>query len=146
MKKILAVVFIPIVLTACVSLSPNVQLSHDGAPQGELLVFREKAFLASGVGLYFGESDKYYFVLDNGGYSRVKIDAGEHVFQAKAHASPAFELRVNVQEGKLTCLKGKVNSIGWGVIMFPIIGNLVNTFVLEQVECPTQESLVVLKK
>jgi hypothetical protein len=109
-------------------------------PQGEILVYREPASLASWVGLYFGESDKYFFVLDNKEYSRVKIDAGEHVFQAKAHASPAFELKVRVDPDKTTCLKGSANLAVAGAIIIPILGNTLNTFVLEVVECPVTGS------
>ena len=139
MKKIC--VLFSVLVSACASVSTDVRLTHDGVPQAELLVFRESLFLASAVGLYFGESGKYFFVLDNDEYARVKIDAGAHIFQAKAHASPAFELKVNVEAGKTTCIKGHANSAAAGALLIPFIGNAVSSFVLEQVECPNDKVL-----
>jgi hypothetical protein len=134
MKKIMLIPLLA--LSGCASVATDAVLTHEGSPQGELLVYRESAFLAGGVGLYVGESDKYFFVLDNSEYAKVKIDAGEYVFQAKAHASPASELRVTVKPDQLTCLKGKPNSAVAAAMMIPIVGNTVSSFVLEQVECP----------
>lgn len=139
MKKI--GLLLPVFIAACASISTDVKLTHEGVPQAELLVFREPALLAGGMGLYFGESDKYFFILENGEYSRVKIDAGEHVFQAKAHASPAFDLKVDVKTGKTTCIKGKANPKVAGVVLIPLVGNMVSSFMLEEVECPSDDVL-----
>jgi hypothetical protein len=81
--------------------------------------------------------------LDYGEYSRLKIDAGEHVFRAKAHANPEFKLKVDVKAGKTTCIKGKGNpEVSVGLVM-PFVSNIVSTFIIEEVECPRDD---VLKK
>ena len=137
MKKLC--VLLLVLVSACVSVSTDVKLTHEGVPQAELLVFTSRS------GLYFGESDKYFFVLSSDEYARVKIDAGGHLFQAKNHASPAFELKVNLDPGKTTCIKGHANPVVLGAVLIPIIGNTVNHFVLEEVECPSDEVLKTYK-
>jgi len=143
MKKLC--VLLLVLVSACVSVSTDVKLTHESVPQAELLVFRESAVLASGSGLYFGESDKYFFVLSNDEYARVKIDAGGHLFQAKVHASPAFELRLNLHPRKTTCIKGHANTAAAAAVVIPIIGNMYSNFVLEEVECPSDEVLKTYK-
>ena len=138
-------VLLSVLISGCASVSSDVKLTHEGVPQAELLVFRESASLAAGMGLYFGESDNYFFVLSNDEYARVKIDAGGHLFQAKAHASPAFELKLNLDPGKTTCIKGHANTAAAGAMLIPIIGNTVSSFVLEEVDCPSEGVLKTYK-
>ncbi len=132
-------------LASCASISVQPITLTEGKPQAELLVFREPAFLAGGMGLYFGESEKYFFVLDNAQYSRIKINAGRYIFQAKAHASPAFELEVDAKAESTTCIKGKANPTVAGAVLIPFLGNMISSFMLEQVDCPNDDALKAYK-
>ncbi len=143
MKKI--ILLLSVFFTGCASVSTHPIKLTEGVPQADLLVFREPAFLAGGMGLYFGESDKYFFVLDNSQYYRIKINSGRHIFQAKAHASPAFDLEVDAKAESTICIKGKANPTVAGAVLIPFLGNMVSSFMLEQVDCPNDDALKAYK-
>lgn len=59
-------------------------------------------------------------------------NAGKYTLQAKASGSPAFEFPIEIEAGKLTCLKGGVDDASRGAVIIPIVGNMVNSYQLEK--------------
>ncbi|WP_372860785.1 hypothetical protein [Spongiibacter sp.] len=139
MKKLIILGLI--VLSGCTTLSNDYSFVTEGSETSELLVYRESAFQAGAASLYVGEGDQYFMKLRNDQYSVVEIDSGNHVLQAKADASPASILEVDLVPGKTTCIASKPNREMLGAAIIPIIANMVPTFLLEKTECPTPEIL-----
>ncbi|MBO9492042.1 hypothetical protein J7384_16900 [Endozoicomonas sp. G2_1] len=133
-------------LSACTSLSKGVQLVTEGNSTSEVLVYRTGAFQAGAVSMYFGENNKYFVKLRNNQFSQFKINSGEHIFQAKADASPSSTLNVNLPENTLTCLHVEPNPDMLGAVIVPIVANMVPTFVLKSVDCPNFEELKKYQK
>jgi hypothetical protein len=128
--------------TGCTSLSNDVKLVTDSNKEpAKLLVYREGAFQAGAVSLYVGKDDKYFLKLRNDQYGEVNIDAGSHTLLAKADASPSSELQVTLLPKERLCLASKPNPKMLGAVIIPLVANMVPTFVLEQIECPSSAVL-----
>ena len=91
--------------------------------------------------MYLGEDDKYFVKLRNNQYSKFKINSGEHLFQAKADASPSSKLKINLPENTTVCLRALPNPQMLGAVAVPIVANMVPTFIIEKTECPSSEKL-----
>jgi hypothetical protein len=61
--------------------------------------------------------------------------------QAKADASPASELGVNLSSGDTVCLKGEPNPDSLAAVIIPFAGNMIPTFILKEVGYPSQDEL-----
>ena len=138
-KKLILATFMAI--TGCTSISNDVEVVTAGSSTSEILVYRESKFHASATGLYVGKNDKYFMKLKNGQFSTETINSGKHIFQAKADASPASTIDVELAPGETVCLKAEPNPETLKAIAFPIIGNILPTFLLKKVDCPTEAEL-----
>lgn len=139
MKK--SLIFSLVLLPGCTTLSNDYVLVTEGKDTSKLLVYREASFQAGATSLYIGENDKYFIKLRNDQYSVVDIDSGEHVLQAKADASPASTLDINLAPGKTKCVASRPNrKMLWAAII-PIVANMVPSFLLEEKACPPPEVL-----
>ncbi|HCS27453.1 MAG TPA: hypothetical protein DIW43_08355 [Spongiibacteraceae bacterium] len=139
MKRIF--VLATIVLSGCASLSENVALTSNGIEPSKVLIYREGSFHAGGASLYVGKDEQYFLKLKNDQYSQFFIDSGRHLLQAKASGSPASTLELDLLPGQTTCVKARPNAKSLGAILIPIVGNMVPTFMMENVSCPTQEEI-----
>ena len=135
------IIFSLVIVSGCTTLSKDVQLVTKGSDTSEVVVFREGAFHAGGVSLYVGKNDKYFLKLRNDQYGKFTINAGKYTLQAKADASPASELGVNLSSGDTVCLKGEPNPDSLAAIIIPFAGNMIPTFILKEVDCPSQDEL-----
>ena len=146
--KFLGIVFLAFFLaTGCTSVSKNVELvTKNNEEIADLLVYRESAFQAGAVSLYIGKNDEYFLELANDEYGQVKIDAGKYVIQAKASGSPSSEIAIELKTNQTICLASKPNPEMLGAIAIPLVANMVPTFVLEQVTCPSEEVLNKFKR
>ncbi|MDP5137326.1 hypothetical protein [Rheinheimera baltica] len=141
--KFLGIIFLALfVSTGCTSISKDVRLVSDTNKDiASLLIYREKAFQAGAVSLYVGKDDKYFMELGNDEYGQVEIDAGKHLIQAKASGSPSSALQIELAKNQTVCLLSKPNPEMLGAMLIPLVANMVPTFVLEQVDCPSAEKL-----
>ncbi|RUO18512.1 hypothetical protein CWE08_11385 [Aliidiomarina iranensis] len=146
--RFLAIVFLPlIVFTGCTSISTDAQLvTNTNKGTASILVYRESAFQAGGVSLFVGKDDEYFMELRNNQYAQVEIDAGKHLIQAKASGSPPSSIDIELEENKTVCLAGKPNPEMAGAMLIPFVANMVPTFTLEKVSCPSAEKLEELTR
>lgn len=139
MKKF--VVLAAVVLSGCASVTENLDLTSNNSPASKVLVYREGSFHAGGTSLLIGREEQYFLKLKNDQYSEFEIDSGRQVLQAKASGSPASQLELDLAPGEKTCLKAKPNPKSLGAILIPLVGNMVPTFNMSKVPCPSDEYL-----
>lgn len=108
----------------------------------QVLIYRESAFNAAGVPMIIGEDKSDYKQLWNEDYVELIFDEGSHVLYVRSNqADVPFRLPVELkQEGK-KCLKGYANPSNWMKVFFPPAYFMGNTFLLEEVPCPSGEEL-----
>ncbi len=146
--KLLGVIFLALLLlSGCTTVSKNVKLVTENSNEAAvLLVYRESAFQAGAVSLYIGKNDEYFLELANDEFGLVKIDAGKYFIQAKASGSPSSEIEVDLVANQTTCLASIPNPEMLGATIIPLVANMVPTFVLEKVTCPSEEALKNLSR
>ncbi|HIG62451.1 MAG TPA: hypothetical protein EYQ22_16330 [Gammaproteobacteria bacterium] len=135
------VMVIAIFLSGCTTLSKNVQLVSEGTTQSEIVIYRASAFQAGAVSMYLGEKNRYFIELQNNQYAKFMIDSGNHLFQAKANASPASELYLETKPNVKYCLTVEPNPDMLGAVIIPLIANMVPTFIVKDTSCPGDEFL-----
>lgn len=139
MKKL--IIFAAVFLSGCASVTENVVLTSNNSTPSKVLIYREGSFHAGGSSLLIGRDEKYFIKLKNDQYAEFEIDSGRQVLEAKASGSPASQLALDLVPGQKTCIKAEPNPKSLGAILIPIIGNMVPTFNISKVPCPTEKDL-----
>lgn len=91
--------------------------------------------------MYFGEGDKYYLSLGNSEYGELVLPSGPHRFLVTTRGSQDFFLDAELAAKERTCFKAYANPANYAKAIVPILMNLTSLFVLEQVQCPSEEAL-----
>jgi len=135
-----------ITLGGCAS-APVVPLPR-AAPDtvGEVVIYRESAFAAGGVGLTVGTRGSAFAVLSNAEKVRVRLAAGEHEIFVRARSAEPSRARVNVKTGATVCLRTSSSPDTYAKTVVPIV--LMATgyhFYLDEVPCPLHTELAKYK-
>lgn len=131
-----------LVLAGCASrpVAPIVRAAPD--TEGEVIVYREWAFAAGGVGVTVGAGGSGFVVLANDEKVRARLPAGEHEIFAQARTAEPSKVRVNVEKGATVCLRTSASPSTYAKTVIPI--TLMATgyhFYLDRVPCPTEAEL-----
>ncbi len=145
-RHVLLALAATLLLTSCAS-TPIVPLSKPAADtQGEVIVFREYAFAAGGMGLKVGAFDNVFAMLDNDEKVRASFPAGSHEFFVQARNAEATRLRIEVRKGTTVCLRASASSDTYLKAAVPVSLMLTGYhFYLSQVPCPPPEELAKYK-
>ena len=129
-------------LTGCASAPIVNPPLPDAANRAEVLVLRERAFNAGGVGLAFGVEARAHVTLGNGDYTSLFVAPGTHRFFVQARSAEPGVVSLTLKPGEKRCLRTS-----------PDVGNLARTalpiammatgylFGVEERPCPTPEEL-----
>ena len=108
----------------------------------KVLIYRESAFNSSGIPMIFGEDQSDYKSLWNDDYTEIRVDNKSHIFFVRSNqADIPYALPLDMKDGKNRCLKGYANPRNFAKILFPPSYYWGNTFLLEEVECPSKAEL-----
>jgi hypothetical protein len=128
--------FFILLLAGCSSVTKNMELSTQGAPQTEVVVYRPVAFPAAASGMLLGFNNQYFASLRNNQYIKFKIDSGVHDLQVKANGSQVSNLKLTLKPDEKVCIKSNINPAAIGVALVPLVANMVSWFQLAEVPCP----------
>jgi hypothetical protein len=134
-------IVVAIFLSGCTTLSKNVQLVSASTTQSEIVIYRASAFQAGAVSMYLGGKNLYFIELQNNQYDKFMIDSGNHLFRAKANASPASQLYLEMKPNVKYCLAVEPNPDRLGAVIIPLIANMVPTFIGKNTSCPSHAFL-----
>jgi hypothetical protein len=133
-------------LTGCAS-APVLPLDRPSADaQGEVIVFRERAFAAGGVGLAVGANNAAFAHIANDEKVRVLLTVGSHEIFVQARSAEPTRLSVNVQKAAPICLRASASPGTYAKVVIPI--SLIATgyhFYLDEVPCPSAGELARYK-
>lgn len=110
--------------------------------QGEVLVFRESAFAAGGVGLTIGVDGVAYANISNAEKVRAMLTAGDHEIFVQARSAEPTKVRISLPKGSVVCLRTSSSPSTYAKVVVPLV--LIATgyhFYLDQVPCPTASEL-----
>jgi hypothetical protein len=137
MKKLL--ILLVVICTGCTSITKDVQLATPDSPQAEVVIYRPGTFAAGCCSMFIGLNDKYFGALRNNQYISVKVNAGTYDFQVKGDGSPSSSLRVNLKPDTKVCLASNINPATAGVVIIPLVANMIAWFQLGEVPCPNDD-------
>lgn len=136
--KVIFLLFVFFV-AGCSSITSNMALVSEGKPQSEVIFYRPSAFPAAANDMLIGFNKKYFAALRNSQYIKVKIDSGTYDFQVKANGSQASNLKVTLKPNQTVCIKSNINPAVGGVVLVPLVANMVSWFQLTEVPCPDEK-------
>lgn len=146
MNKLLPILLLAATLVGCAS-APVLPLSRPlPETSGEVLIYRESAFAAGGVGLAVGSSGNAFAVLGNAEKVRALLPAGEQEIFVRARSAEPSKQRVKVGAGTTVCLRTSSSPSTYAKVLAPI--SLIVTgyhFYLDEVPCPIESELVKYK-
>lgn len=133
-------------LAGCAS-TPVAPLAQPAAgTEGEVIVFREYAFAAGGVGVTVGAGGSGFVVLANDQKVRARVPAGEYEIFAQARTAEPSKVRIQVAKGETVCLRTSANPNTFGKVLIPPVLMLTGYhFYLDRVPCPTEAELAKYK-
>jgi len=114
--------------------------------QGEVIVFRESAFVAGGVALKVGSGASPFANLENSEKVRAMFPAGEHEIFVQARSADPTKVRITVEKSAPVCLRTSANPNTYAKVVIPV--TLISTgyhFYLDQVPCPPPDELAKYK-
>lgn len=110
--------------------------------QGEVIVYRESAFAAGGVGLAVGANGKAFAMIGNSEKVRVALPAGQHEVFVQARSAEPSRVRIEVRKAAVVCLRTSASPGTYAKALLPIA--LMATgyhFYLDEVPCPALTEL-----
>ena len=146
MRHVLLAAAAALLLTSCAS-TPIAPLPRPAADtQGEVIIFREYAFAAGGMGLKVGADDKVFAMLDNNEKVRASFPTGSHEYFVQARSAEATRLRIDIRKGATVCLRTSASSDTYLKVVVPVTLMLTGYhFYLSQIPCPPPEELAKYK-
>ncbi|MCX2802495.1 hypothetical protein OQJ68_11930 [Microbulbifer thermotolerans] len=149
MQKI-KIISLLLFITIAVGCAPARIVSIPAPAENEkstLLVYRESAFNAGGVGLIFGADSRDYVKLGNSDYSEIELKNGHYKFFVRSdQADKPYILAEELKAGDKKCLKAYANPANLGKALVPLAYYMSHTFLLEKIECPSEEELSKYRK
>jgi len=133
-------------LGACASapLSPLSRPSPDA--QGEVIVFRESAFVAGAVSLTVGSGADAFASIGNSEKVRAMFPTGERDIYVQARSAKPTRLRVVVNKNMPVCLRTSSSPSAYAKVIVPIVFMATGYhFYLDEVPCPPAEELAKYK-
>jgi hypothetical protein len=123
---------------------PQVQAGQEKA---SVLVYRETAFNAAGIEMIFGINDADLYPLHNANYATLTLPAGQHeLFVRSNQADRPYRLTMTLAGGDAKCIRAYANPANVGKAFMPIAYYLGNSFLMNEVPCPTEETLKTMEK
>lgn len=109
-------------------------------------VYREAAFNAGGASLIFGYNNQDLVELGNDDYSEIKLKEGAYQFFVRSnHADEPYIFPMQLKAGEEKCLKAYANPSNIGKALVPLAYHFTNTFLLENVQCLSNEQFKAYK-
>ena len=124
--------------------APLPRTPPDGA--GEVLVFREPAFLAGGLTLAVGAGATAFANIGNGEQVVAELPVGDHEIFVRTWTAEPTKLRIKIQPGARVCLRTTANPDKAARAVVPVV--LMTTdysFYLDPVPCPAAGELARYK-
>mgnify|MGYP003626803181 FL=1 len=116
--------------------------TSEGSDLSEVLVFRGKKWWYGRVESGFGSTENYVVALKNNQYSVVPVPVGENIFQViGAGGSPPYKFDMSITDDERKCIEIRGNSASMSMILVPIIGFMIPSFIASEVECPSGDQL-----
>ena len=111
--------------------------------RSEILVYRESALNAGGMGLIFGVNGDDYVKLRNDSYSFMYLKSGSYdLFVRSDQADQSYTLSVDLETGEKQCFRAYPNPSNIAKAIFLGLAYYMgNTFLLEKSECMTEDEL-----
>jgi len=125
-------------------IAPLSRTPPDGA--GEVIVFREPAFLAGGLTLAVGVDATAFANIGNGEQVVAALPVGDHEIFVRTWTAEPTKLRIKVQPGARLCLRTTANPSTAAKVVVPVV--LMTTdyrFFLDPVPCPAAGELAKYK-
>jgi hypothetical protein len=114
----------------------------DASNRSEVIVLRDRALNAGGVGLTFGVDEQAYLTLSNGDYASVYVTPGLHRFFVQARSAEPTVLSVELKPGERRCLRTVADAANLGRAVVPLaLMTMGYSFLLDEVKCPSAEQL-----
>src|SRR5690554_8002919 len=123
MKNIILLSVLALLLSACSSVSPNMQIATEGNDQTEVIFIRPAAFAAGANAMLIGFNDQYFGSIDNNQFMKVKMDSGPYSFQARANVSGVFINDLIFIPTTRLCFKTSINPPSAGVAIIRFLPN-----------------------
>ncbi len=146
MPRVSIIVAAVSVLAGCAS-APITPLARPSADlQGEVIIFREYAFAAGGVGVAVGTDKAAFAIISNDEKVRALLPVGSQELYVQARSAEPTKLHVNVQKASPVCLRTSANPNTYAKVVIPL--TLIVTgyhFYLDKVPCPSSEELAKYK-
>jgi hypothetical protein len=142
MKVLPLVVVFAVLLAGCAS-APHVKPPlPEASNRSEVVILRDRALNAGGVGLTFGVDEQAYLTLSNGDYASVYVTPGTHRFFVQARSADPAVLSVDLKAGERRCLRTVADVANLGRAVVPLaLMTMGYSFLLDEVKCPSNEEL-----
>lgn len=136
------IVVAAILISACAS-APVVPLPRPAADaQGEVIIFRESAFVAGGFAVSVGSGSRAFATLSNSEKVRAAFPTGEHEIYVQARSAEPTRVRVTVRKGATVCLRTSSSPSTYLKVVVPIALMVTGYhFYLDELPCPPAEEL-----
>ena len=142
MHSMLPAILLAAALAGCASVPIAPLPSVPPGASSEVVVYRESAFAAGGVGLAVGSSGHAFAVLANAEKVRARMPPGEHEIFVQARSAEPTRQRVKLSPGRTVCLRTSASPSTLAKVLVPI--TLIATgyhFYLYEVPCPPESEL-----
>ena len=129
-------------LTGCASVPLVQPRMPDASNRAEVVIFRESAFNAGGVGVSFGADEQAFVTLGNSEYASIFIPPGTYKFFVRARSADPTTLSQTLKAGDRRCLRTVADPSNLAKVVIPIVMMASGYgFLLEELPCPSGDQL-----
>jgi hypothetical protein len=146
LSRTLLVIVVAAALSGCTSmpLTPLQRPSMEGS--GEVVIYRESAFVAGGISLTVGANANAFAYLSNGEQVLVSLPTGDQEIFVRAKTSNPTRVRIVVKRGERICLRTSSNPNTIAKVIVPIVLMITGyDFYLDVVPCMPPDELAKYK-
>lgn len=111
--------------------------------KSEILIYRGPAFNAGGASMVFGADESDYITLENGTYAEIFLAPESYRFFVRStQGDRPYVLPIKLVAYDKKCLRAYANPSNYAKIALLGLGSLLgNSFLMEEVQCPPEETL-----
>ncbi len=124
-------------LAGCVSTPTQTLPPPPTTSRGEIVVYRESAFVAGGVSLSVGVDERRFANLGNHELARAWLAPGAHEILVQARSAEPTRVKIQLDAGQTLCLRTSASPSTYAKVVMPI--SLITTgyhFYLNEQPCP----------
>jgi hypothetical protein len=143
MRTLIGAACLAALAAGCTPVKPTKLETPPAAERADVLVYRESAFNAGGIGMVFGANKVDFLEMGNNTYVEIPLRAGEYeLFVRSTQADQPYVLKTALAPADKKCFRAYANPSNIGkAVLLPFAYYMGHTFLLDEVACPAAEAL-----